>query len=127
MQDDERDIRTLIATWVAATEAGDSAAILRLICDDAVFLTPGAPPMSKSDFAAAQAGLSQVQLRITSAIREIRIMGAWAYCWNHLKVTAIPRGGAAPVARSGNSLSILQKQAGSWLLVRDANMLTVDP
>ena len=127
MQDDEQQIRNLISTWIAATEAGRTEQVLTLIAADAVFLVPGAPPMRKSDFAAAQAGLKQVQLRITSEIQEIRVMGEWAYCWNHLKVVMTPRGGGTAVGRSGPSLLILQKQSGSWLLVRDANMVTRDP
>jgi ketosteroid isomerase-like protein len=92
-----------------------------------VFLTPGAPPMRKSDFAAAQAGLKQVQLRISSEIQEISITGEWAYCWNHLTIVATPRSGGAAVTRSGSSLVILKKQSGSWLLLRDANMVSIDP
>ncbi len=126
MPSDEQQIRELISTWISATETGDSEQVLALIAADAVFLTPGAPPMSKAAFASAQAGLKAVPLRIAGEIQEIRIMGEWAYCWNHLSVVVTPRGGA-PVTRCGNSLSILQKRAGSWLLVRDANMLTVVP
>jgi len=126
MQKDEQDIRTLVATWIAATEAGDTERVLTLICDDAVFLTAGAPPMRKPDFAAAQASLKQLQLRITSEIQEIRIMGEWAYCWNRLKLVVTPRSGGTAVTRSGNSLSILRHQSGSWLLVRDANMVTLE-
>jgi uncharacterized protein (TIGR02246 family) len=123
---DEQQVRELISTWISATEKGDGERVLALIADDAVFLTPGAAPMRKADFASAQAGLKQVQIGITSEIQEIRIMGEWAYCWNHLKVVVTPRGGAA-VTRCGNSLSILQKRAGAWLLVRDANLVTVVP
>ena len=126
MPSDEQQVRELISTWISATEMGDGERVLALIADDAVFLTPGAPPMRKADFASAQAGLKQVQIGITSEIQEIRIMGEWAYCWNHLKVVVTPRGGAA-VTRSGNSLAILQKRSGAWLLVRDANLVTVVP
>jgi uncharacterized protein (TIGR02246 family) len=125
--DDEQQIRNLISTWIAASEAGHTEQVLRLIAADAVFLTPGAPPMRKSDFAAAQAGLKQVQLRITSEIQEIRIMGEWAYCWNHLQVVTTPREGGAAVRRSGHSLVILQKPSGAWLLVRDANLVSREP
>lgn len=126
MPSDEQQIRDLIATWISATELGDSERVLALIADDAVFLTPGALPMGKAEFASAQAGLNEVRLSISSEIQEIRIMGQWAYCWNHLNVRVTPRGGAT-VTRAGNSLSILQKRTGSWLLVRDANLLTIVP
>jgi ketosteroid isomerase-like protein len=44
-----------------------------------------------------------------------------------LNVTTIPRDGTAPTRRGGRTLSILDQQSdGWWLLIRDANMLTVD-
>ncbi|HEX3836667.1 MAG TPA: SgcJ/EcaC family oxidoreductase [Steroidobacteraceae bacterium] len=124
MNGDEQAIRALIATWIRAAEAGDAERVLGLLADDVVFLTPGAPPMRKPAFAAAQHALQEVQLRITSAIQEIRILGEWAYCWNRLTVVMTPRVGGSPVTRAGDSLSILQKKSDSWLLVRDANLVT---
>lgn len=125
MNDDEQAIRALIATWIRAGEAGDNERLLTLVADDVVFLTPGAPPMRKPEFAAAQSALREVQLRITSEIQEIRILGEWAYCWNRLSVVITPRNGGSRVTRAGDSLSILQKKSGAWLVVRDANLVTV--
>jgi hypothetical protein len=34
-----------------------------------------------------------------------------------------PKTGGTPVKRLGNTLSILEKQAGTWVIFRDANML----
>lgn len=81
--------------------------------------------MRKADFAAGQAGLKNFQFQMTSEIQKIKVFGEWAYCWNKLSVTVTPRSGGASVKRAGNALSILQKQAGSWVIVRDANMLAV--
>jgi ketosteroid isomerase-like protein len=53
------------------------------------------------------------------------LLGDWAYCWNKLSVTMTPNDGKPPVKRAGNVLSILQKQNGRWVIVRDANMLGV--
>jgi uncharacterized protein (TIGR02246 family) len=90
--------------------------------DDVVFLTCGQPPMrGKSAFATSQAALSDIQA--TSEIQEIKVLGEWAYLWTHLSIVVTPKDGA-PVKRAGNTMSILQKQAGSWRIVRDANMLT---
>ena len=41
MRDDEAEIRELVATWMAATKAGDAQAVLDLMTEDAVFLVPG--------------------------------------------------------------------------------------
>jgi uncharacterized protein (TIGR02246 family) len=124
MSDDEQAIRALIASWIRAAEAGDDQGVLSLVADDVVFLTPGTPPMRKPEFAAAQGALREVRLRITSEIQEIRIFGEWAYCWNRLTVGITPRSGGSTVTRAGDSLSILQRKSGSWLLVRDANLVT---
>ena len=81
--------------------------------------------MDKVEFAAGLAGLEPFNLQMTSEIQEIKVFGDWAYCWNKLAVSLTPRGGGAPVKRSGDVLSVLQKQAGGWVIVRDANLLSV--
>ena len=43
------------------------------------------------------------------------------------QVWVVPIAGGKPVARVGNTLSILHKRNGAWLLVRDANMLAPTP
>jgi uncharacterized protein (TIGR02246 family) len=45
MHSDEQEIRQLVATWIAATKAGDIETVLSLMADDVVFLLPGQPPM----------------------------------------------------------------------------------
>lgn len=125
MQNDEQSIRQLVSTWLSATESGDNELVLSLMSEDVVFLMPNQSPMRKADFAAGQAGLKNFQFQMTSEIQEIKVFGEWAYCWNKLSVTVTPRSGGASVKRAGNALSILQKQAGSWVIVRDANMLAV--
>jgi uncharacterized protein (TIGR02246 family) len=124
---DEQAIRQLVATWLSASRAGDTEQVLRLMADDAVFLVMGHPPMrGKAAFAAAQrAALTQADVDATSEIEEIRIFGEWAYLWTTLSVTMTPRNGGKPVRRTGNTLSILRKEEGSWRIVRDANMLAV--
>ena len=79
MQDDERKIRELVATWMAATKAGDTATVLDLMTDDVVFLIAGRPPMiGKAAFAAAAQGQPEAQrprFDGTSEIQEIEIFG----------------------------------------------------
>jgi len=53
MEDDEQAIRRLVATWLAASKAGDTATVAGLMAEDVVFLTPGQPPMrGRAAFAA---------------------------------------------------------------------------
>lgn len=121
---DEQAIRLLISTWLEATRTGDPDTVLRLMAEDVVFLQPGQPPMrGRAAFAAAQSGLSQLEFRADAQIQEIRVFGEWAYCWNHLTVEITPRGGGPGAKRAGHVLSVLQKQNGHWVIVRDANML----
>jgi len=128
MQSDEQQIHQLVATWIAATKAGDIDTVLSLMAKDVVFLMPGRPPMiGKSAFAAAaatQPGQERPQFDGTSDIQEIEVVGEWAFMWAKLSVVMTPPGDAPPIARAGYTLSILNKQNGKWLLARDANMLS---
>ena len=51
MSDDECAIRELIATWMAASQAGDIEIVLSLMTDDVVFMVPGREPFGKEAFA----------------------------------------------------------------------------
>ena len=125
MNTDEQQIRELVATWMAATRNGDSATVMSLMTEDAVFLLPGQPVMRKADFAAAaraQSGKDAPKFDGSSEIQEIRILGDWAYMWTRLTVVVTPPGGPA-MTRAGHTLSILRKERGKWALARDANLL----
>lgn len=126
MTDDERAIRELVDTWLAASKAGDGATVLGLMTDDAIFMVPGREPFGKEAFAAASEGMQDIRIEGTNEIREIRILGDWAYLRAYIEVTMTPPGGAAR-RRSGYTLTILRKESdGKWRLARDANLLTED-
>ena len=123
MNDDERAIRNLIDTWMRASAAGDADTVLNLMADDAIFMVPGREPFGKDAFRAAAEQMKNMRMSGTSDIREIKILGDWAYIRNYIAVTITPPNGTA-MQRSGYTLSILRKQAdGKWLLWRDANMV----
>jgi uncharacterized protein (TIGR02246 family) len=126
MDHDEQEIRRLVATWIEATKAGDTEKVLSLMSDDVVFLVTGQPPMiGKAAFAAAmqaQAGQGRPQFEGKSEIQEVHVLGDWAYMWTKLTVIFTSPDGS-PITRSGNTLTILKKQNGKWVLARDANML----
>jgi uncharacterized protein (TIGR02246 family) len=129
MGSDEQEIRQLVATWIEATKTGDIDTVLSLMADDVVFLVTGQPPMiGKAAFAAAmqaQSGQGRPQFEGKSEIQEIQVLGDWAYMWTKLTVVFTPPGAVLPVTRAGNTLTILKKQNGKWVLTRDANMLAV--
>ncbi len=124
MTDDERMIRELVQTWMTASREGDTKTVLGLMTEDAVFLTPGRPPMRKADFAAAAEGQKGMKIAGESEIQEIKVLGDWAFMWTRLKMT-VQMGDAAPVVRAGHTLSVLQKENSRWRLSRDANLLAV--
>lgn len=128
MQNDEEEIRQLVATWMNATKNGDVKTVLELMSDDVVFLVAGQPPMiGKSAFAEAakaQASHGPVQFDSTSEIQEIEVFGDWAFMRTNLTVTITPPGGAEPMTRAGHTLSVLRKENGRWLMARDANLLS---
>jgi uncharacterized protein (TIGR02246 family) len=123
MPDDERAIRDLVATWMKASEAGDVNAVLSLMADEVIFTVPGREPFGKDVFRAASEAMKNVRLMGTSDIREIKVLGDWAYIRNYIEITLMPPDGAA-MRRSGYTLSILRKQSdGKWVLWRDANLV----
>jgi len=127
MPNDEQEISKLVANWMAATKSGDTETVLGLMTDDVIFLIAGRPPMiGKSAFAEAanaQANHGPVQFEGTSEIEEIKVFGEWAFMRTRLSVTITSAGGAEPMIHAGQTLSILKKENGRWLLARDANLL----
>jgi uncharacterized protein (TIGR02246 family) len=126
MTNDERAIRSVIETWMTATRTGDTATVLSLMTDDVVFMTPGREPFGKDAFAAASADMQGVSIDGNSEIVEVKVLGGWAFARSHITVT-MTRPGAAPIRRSGYTLTLFQRGAdGKWRLARDANLLTQD-
>jgi uncharacterized protein (TIGR02246 family) len=108
MSDDEQAIRTLVATWMSASKAGDLVTVLDLMTDDVVFLVPGQKPFGKAEYTAASASMKDMQIEGTSNIQELQIVGNWAYLRNQIEmVVTSPRGDA--IRRAGQTLTILQK------------------
>lgn len=125
MTPDEREIRQVVETWFAASRRGDTAAVLDLITDDALFMVPGQGPFGKAVFAAASKAMEGVQINGESEIVELQVLGDWAFIRNHIDINAaLPDG--RTVHRAGYTLTLLRKETdGQWRLARDANLLTV--
>lgn len=125
--DDEREIRALVDTWLDATAAGDTQTVLDLMTDDVVFLVPDEEPFGKEGFEASSAGTKEFQIEGSSDIQEIQVMGDWAFLRNSLEMTLTPPDDGEPVRRSGHTLTIFRKESdGQWRLARDANLVTID-
>jgi uncharacterized protein (TIGR02246 family) len=125
MGDDERAIRDLISTWIAASKAGDVDTVLELMSDDMIFMVPGRS-FGKAEFKAASERMKGMNFEAVSEVLEVQVIGDHAWCRTHLSVTMTPPNGNT-VRRSGNTLSILRKDpAGRWVMIRDANMLAAE-
>lgn len=127
MSEDERAIRDLVASWIAASKAGDTETVLGLMADDVLFHVPGQKPFGKDVFIAMSHGMKGIELEARSEVLEVEVMGARAWCRTHLNMTVTPPDGK-PMRRSGYTLSILRKGGdGKWRIFRDANMLVAEP
>ena len=123
MTDDERQIRELVEAWMTASKAGDLPAVLALMTDDIIFMTPGRPPFGKKEFAETSARMRGVKMDGHANIQEIEVMGNRAFLRNHLQITlTLP--GQAPKRMTGYTMGVLRKEAdGHWRLARDANLV----
>lgn len=93
MSEDEKAIRDLVATWMEASRRGDTRILLSLMTDDVMFMVPGREPFGKEEFAASSRGVTDVTIEGAAEIKEIEVMGNWAYLRNRLTVTVTPAGG----------------------------------
>jgi uncharacterized protein (TIGR02246 family) len=124
MNKDEQEIRDLVATWMTASKSGDLQTVLSLMTDDVVFMVPGREAFGKEAFASSSTAMKGVQMDGACDIRELRMLGEWAYLRNYIQISMTPPDGT-PIKRSGFTLTIFQKQPdGRWLLARDANLVT---
>ncbi|HEY6753769.1 MAG TPA: SgcJ/EcaC family oxidoreductase [Pseudolabrys sp.] len=124
MSPDERAIRDLVDTWMKASRTGDTATVLSLMSDDVIFMVPGREPFGKDAFAASSQSMKGFRLEGSADVRELKVLGDWAYLRNFIEITVTPPGGA-PVRRSGYTLTIFRKgDDGKWLLTRDANLVS---
>ena len=122
-EDDERQIRKLIDAWIAASNARDLPALMGMMTDDVVFMTPGRAPFGKREFAADVERTKGVAIDARAVVQEIEVFGPRAYIRNHVRVE-LTSPGQAPKRVSGYAMSVLRKEAdGRWRIARDANLV----
>jgi len=125
-QDDKQAIRESVDTWLAASKNGDLSTLLELLADDVLFIVPGKEPFGKEAFAAAnQEQMKNVETDATIDIKEIEVVGQWAWMRSFLEVSFTRDGKTAK--HSGHILNIWQKNSdGRWVIKRDANFVKPD-
>ena len=123
MNQDEEEIRRLIATWNERSSRGDVDGVLSLMTDDVVFSVVGRAPFGKREFAATSQQLQGTKIHARAEVQEVSVRGDVAWSRVALRVTMTPPDGKA-IAREGHVMSIYTRQGdGRWLLARDANLL----
>ena len=91
MTNDESAIREVVNRWIKASKAGDVATVLNLMTDDVVFMVPGKEPFGKDVYATlSKPSHSNLDIEGTSDIKEIQVVGDWAYIRNYLEMTITP-------------------------------------
>ena len=103
MTDDERQIRRLVDSWIAASVAGDVPGLLKLMTDDVIFMTPGRPPFGRAEFAADAERNKGAAVDARAEIQEIEIIGSRAVIRNLIEVV-LTAPGASPRRMSGYTL-----------------------
>ena len=122
-EDDARQIRELIDSWIAASNGRDLPALLGMMTDDIVFMTPVRAPFGKAEFASDVERMKSVAIAARVEVQEIEVSGPRAYVRNHIRVE-LTSPGQAPKRMSGYAMSILRKEAdGRWRIARDANLV----
>ncbi|HEY4354811.1 MAG TPA: SgcJ/EcaC family oxidoreductase [Acidobacteriaceae bacterium] len=124
-QSDEQAIRAVIAQWLAASTAGDYAALEPLMAPDVVFLTAGNEPFGREQFREGFTHIvSTMRLEGTSDVREIEILGDVAYVWSYVSVRLVPVSGDVHAERKGHVMSLYRRDpSAGWVLWRDANLM----
>jgi uncharacterized protein (TIGR02246 family) len=122
-ESEERQIRRLIDSWIAASNARDVPALIDMLTDDVIFMTPGRAPFGKAEFAVDVERMKGVAIDARTEVQEIEVFGARAYIRNHIQVE-LTSPGQTPKRLSGYAMSVLRKDPdGRWRIARDANLV----
>ena len=120
--DAERAIRAVAERWTAAYVAGDKAGVLGVYADDA-WIMPNARPHLKGHEAIGarlDALMDSPRFSIDIDIKEIQIVGDFAWAVAHYVITSLDDSGAASGAEHGTGVTIYRKDAdGRWRILRD--------
>ena len=122
-EEDERQIRQLVDSWIAASKAHDLPTLMDMMTDDVVFMTPGRAPFGRAEFPADSERMKGVAIDARAEVQEIEVFGSRAYIRNHVRAE-LTSPGQAPKRMSGYAMSVLRKEAdGRWRIARDANLV----
>lgn len=127
MAHDDQAVRQVHSTWIDAVNVGDLDRLLTMMTGDAVFLTPGQPPVDRAGFAANfSVGHQQARIRCSSELEEVVVVGDVSYTRSRDALSVTSRAGGDETRLAGYRITVYRKQAdGRWLLARDAHTLSL--
>ncbi len=121
---DDAAIRDLARRYAAAFESEDVEAVLEVLTDDFVALSPAKPPLVGKDavrpiLAEDLAAMEIDRLRFT--LEEIVVTGSWAYAWGTSEAAFRVGSDADTTHVRGKVLWILRRgDDGVWRVARDS-------
>jgi uncharacterized protein (TIGR02246 family) len=121
---DEATVRSFAKSYARSFQSGEAGAVLALMTDDFVALTPGKPPVVgkeavRREITADLEELDVRELRFEPA--EIEIRGDWAWTWGRSEAVMTTRGTGDDIHVTGKYLWILRRHAdGTWRIARDS-------
>jgi uncharacterized protein (TIGR02246 family) len=122
---DREAIRQLTEQWLAAVRQKDTARLVDMVTEDALFLPPGFPPIRGRQAVEAMYQSFFPQFRSveqTVSVEEVEVAGDWAFTWGVETFVLVPNSGAPAIHMQGKGMTILRRQPdGSWKFARGIN------
>ncbi len=107
--------------YTNALNAGDAAAYVALLTEDAVVMPPNQPAAigQEASRARIQRLFDQNTLEIARSVEEVVVAGDWAFSRHTGTGTQIPKAGGEPREFHNKGMAIFQRQPdGSWKITR---------
>jgi uncharacterized protein (TIGR02246 family) len=75
-EDDARLIRELIDAWISASSARNLPALMDMMTEDVVFMTPGRAPFGKAEFTADSERMKGAAIDARAEVQEIEVFAS---------------------------------------------------
>ncbi|MGH7943602.1 MAG: YybH family protein [Steroidobacteraceae bacterium] len=126
---DETAVRAVNLAWDAAYKAGDADGVSNTYAEGAVVLPPGSPTLVGHDaireFFASDIAANKAAGMMLSIDEESTVTMSGDMAWQNGTFKVNDASGA--MVDTGKYLSLLQKQDGKWMLIRDVWNLDSTP
>ena len=119
---DVEAIKRVNVDLINAFNAGDAAAAVALVMDDAVDLPPNRPAVIGREAIRSfvQSDFDTFTMNFADEIVEVEVAGDLAVIWSNYTVTLTPKDDGEPIENNGKWLKVLKRQPdGSWKFSRN--------